>query len=33
MLVSAIPEAFFDTIVINGGVYPKVSVAPKRVRC
>ena len=30
--VSAIPEAFFDTIVINGGVYPKVSVAPKRVR-
>jgi spore coat protein A, manganese oxidase len=30
--VSAIPEAFFDTIVINGGVYPKVSVPPKRVR-
>ena len=30
--VSAIPEAFFDTIVINGGLYPKVSVAPKRVR-
>ena len=30
--VSAIPEAFFDTIVINGGVYPKVSVVPKRVR-
>lgn len=30
--VSAIPEAFFDTIVINGGVYPKVNVAPKRVR-
>ena len=30
--VSAMPEAFFDTIVINGGVYPKVSVAPKRVR-
>src|SRR5262249_3144235 len=30
--VSAIPEAFFDTIVINGGVYPKVSVLPKRVR-
>jgi FtsP/CotA-like multicopper oxidase with cupredoxin domain len=28
----AIPEAFFDTIVINGGVYPKVSVPPKRVR-
>ena len=30
--VSAIPEAFFDTIVINGGVYPKVSVPPKRTR-
>jgi len=30
--VSAIPEAFLDTIVINGGVYPKVSVPPKRVR-
>lgn len=30
--VSAIPQAFFDTIVINGGVYPKVSVPPKRVR-
>jgi spore coat protein A len=30
--VSAIPEAFFDTIVINGGVYPKVSVPPKRMR-
>ena len=30
--VSAIPEAFFDTIVINGGVYPKVSVPPRRVR-
>jgi spore coat protein A len=30
--VSAIPEAFFDTIVINGGLYPKVSVPPKRVR-
>ncbi|PYX35181.1 MAG: hypothetical protein DMG81_18565, partial [Acidobacteria bacterium] len=29
---SVIPEAFFDTIVINGGLYPKVSVAPKRVR-
>src|SRR5664279_1929794 len=27
-----IPEAFFDTIVINGGVYPTVSVPPKRVR-
>jgi len=30
--VSAIPEAFFDTLVINGAPYPKVSVAPKRVR-
>jgi spore coat protein A len=30
--VSAVPEAFFDTIVINGGVYPKISVQPKRVR-
>jgi spore coat protein A, manganese oxidase len=30
--VSAIPEAFFDTIMINGGVYPKVSVPPQRVR-
>jgi len=30
--VSAIPEAFFDTIIINGGIYPKVSVPPKRVR-
>ena len=30
--VSAIPEAFFDTIVINGGLYPKVSVPPKRMR-
>ena len=30
--VSAVPEAFFDTVVINGGVYPKVSVPPKRVR-
>jgi len=27
-----IPEAFFDTILINGGVYPVVSVPPKRVR-
>jgi spore coat protein A len=29
---SIVPEAFFDTILINGGVYPKVSVAPKRAR-
>ena len=30
--VSAIPEAFFDTIVINGAPYPKITVAPKRIR-
>src|SRR6266567_467283 len=30
--VSAVPEAFFDTIVINGGLYPKVAVSPKRTR-
>lgn len=30
--VSIIPEAFFDTIVVNGGVYPFVNVPPKRVR-
>ena len=30
--VSVVPEAFFDTILINGGVYPTVSVPPKRVR-
>jgi spore coat protein A, manganese oxidase len=30
--VSAVPEAFLDTILINGGVYPKVSVPPRRVR-
>jgi len=29
---SIVPEAFFDTIMINGGVYPQVSVPPKRVR-
>ena len=27
-----VPEAFFDTILINGGIYPKVSVPPKRLR-
>jgi spore coat protein A len=27
-----VAEAFFDTILINGGVYPVVSVPPKRVR-
>jgi spore coat protein A len=29
---SVVPEAFFDTILINGGVYPKTSVPPQRVR-
>jgi spore coat protein A len=29
---SIVPEAFFDTILVNGGVYPKVSVTPNRVR-
>ena len=29
---SVVPEAFFDTILINGGVYPIVNVPPKRVR-
>jgi spore coat protein A, manganese oxidase len=27
-----IPEAFLDTILVNGGIYPLVSVPPKRVR-
>jgi spore coat protein A len=30
--VSIVPEGFMDTILVNGGVYPKVSVPPKRVR-
>jgi spore coat protein A len=30
--VSCVPEAFLDTILVNGGLYPKVSVPPKRVR-
>jgi spore coat protein A, manganese oxidase len=30
--VCEIPEAFLDTILINGGLYPKLSVPPKRVR-
>lgn len=30
--ISVVPEAFFDTILINGGVYPTVGVPPKRVR-
>ena len=29
---SLVAEAFFDTILINGGVYPKASVTPKRIR-
>ena len=29
---SAVAEAFLDTILINGGVYPTVSAPPKRVR-
>lgn len=30
--VSIVPEGFMDTILVNGGVYPKVNVPPKRVR-
>ncbi len=30
--VSIVPESFFDTILVNGGVYPSVSVPSKRVR-
>ena len=29
---SLIPEAFFDTILVNGGLYPVADVPPKRVR-
>ena len=29
---SIVPEAFFDTTLVNGGLYPTVSVAPKRIR-
>ena len=29
---SAVAEAFFDTILVNGGVYPTLSLPPKRVR-
>ena len=29
---SVVAEAFFDTILVNGGVYPVVSVPPRRVR-
>jgi spore coat protein A len=30
--LSVVPEAFFDTILINGGVYPTVNVTPQRTR-
>jgi spore coat protein A len=30
--VSIVPEAFFDTILVNGGVYPRVTVLPQRTR-
>jgi spore coat protein A, manganese oxidase len=30
--VCEIPEAFFDSIVINGALYPKLTVEPRRVR-
>lgn len=30
--VSVVAEGFMDTILINGGVYPRVSVPPQRVR-
>ena len=30
--ISAVPEFFADTILVNGGPYPVVSVPPKRVR-
>ena len=30
--VSIVPEAFLDTILVNGGIYPKLTVAPKRTR-
>lgn len=30
--VSVVPEGFFDTILVNGGIYPSASVPPKRVR-
>jgi len=29
---SVVPEGFFDTILVNGGVYPSVTVPPRRVR-
>jgi spore coat protein A len=30
--VSAVPEAFFDTILVNGGLYPAANVPAQRVR-
>ena len=30
--VSAVPEAFFDTMLVNGGVYPYLDVEPRRYR-
>jgi spore coat protein A, manganese oxidase len=30
--VSIVPEAFLDTILVNGGIYPKLTVPPKRTR-
>ncbi|HLK09577.1 MAG TPA: hypothetical protein VKV30_16600 [Candidatus Angelobacter sp.] len=30
--VSLVPETFFDTTLVNGGLYPKISVPSKRVR-
>jgi spore coat protein A len=30
--LSLVPEAFFDTILINGGLYPVTTVPPRRVR-
>jgi spore coat protein A len=30
--ISIVPEAFFDTILVNGGIYPSVNVPAKRVR-
>jgi spore coat protein A len=29
---SVVPEAFLDTILVNGGIYPVLTVPPKRVR-
>ena len=29
---SCVPEAFFDTLMVNGGVYPMLTASPKRTR-